>query len=88
LEVLRERVSIHQESVTMRTRGRFGLAVGAVTLLALACSQALSAGGAKVGDKAPAVEAVDEQGKPWKLSDHLGKKIVVIYFFPAALTGG
>jgi peroxiredoxin Q/BCP len=42
----------------------------------------------KVGDKAPAFESVDDNGKPWKSSDHVGKKIVVLYFFPAALTGG
>lgn len=42
----------------------------------------------KVGDKAPVFESVDDQGKPWKSTDHVGKKIVVVYFFPAALTGG
>jgi hypothetical protein len=42
----------------------------------------------KVGDKAPTFESVDENGKAWKSSDHVGKKIVVLYFFPAATTGG
>jgi peroxiredoxin len=28
------------------------------------------------------------QGKPVKLSDYLGKKNVVLAFFPAAFTGG
>jgi thioredoxin-dependent peroxiredoxin len=42
----------------------------------------------KVGDKAPAFEGTDEQGKALKSSDHVGKKIVVVYFFPAAFTGG
>ncbi len=42
----------------------------------------------KVGDKAPAFESVDENGKAWKSSDHVGKKTVVLFFFPAALTGG
>jgi len=42
----------------------------------------------KVGDKAPAFEAKDEQGKTWKLEDRVGKKVVVVFFFPAAFTGG
>jgi thioredoxin-dependent peroxiredoxin len=42
----------------------------------------------KVGDKAPSFEAVDDQGKTWNSSEHIGKKIIVLYFFPAALTGG
>jgi len=41
-----------------------------------------------VGDKAPTFEAVNEQGKTLKSSDHVGKKLVVVYFFPAAFTGG
>ena len=42
----------------------------------------------KVGDKAPAFQGVDENGKVWKSTDHVGKKVVVLFFFPAALTGG
>lgn len=42
----------------------------------------------KVGDKAPVFESVDDQGKPWKSSDYVGKKILVVYFYPADLTGG
>ncbi len=42
----------------------------------------------KVGDKAPAFESVDENGKPFKSSDIVGKKIVVLYFYPADFTGG
>jgi thioredoxin-dependent peroxiredoxin len=44
--------------------------------------------GVKVGDKAPTFQAKDDQGKPWKSTDHVGKKILVVYFYPAALTGG
>ncbi len=44
--------------------------------------------GVKVGDKAPAFEATDDQGKTWKSSDHVGKKTLVIYFYPADFTGG
>jgi peroxiredoxin Q/BCP len=42
----------------------------------------------KAGDKAPAFEATDDQGNTWKSSEHVGKRIVVLYFFPADFTGG
>jgi thioredoxin-dependent peroxiredoxin len=40
------------------------------------------------GDKAPSFEATDDQGKTWKASDHVGKKVIVVYFYPADFTGG
>lgn len=42
----------------------------------------------KVGDKAPALSSVDENGKPWKSADVVGKKVLVLYFYPADFTGG
>lgn len=42
----------------------------------------------KVGDAAPKFESVDDAGKPWKSEDHVGKHAVVVYFYPADLTGG
>jgi thioredoxin-dependent peroxiredoxin len=43
----------------------------------------------KVGDKAPAFQSVDDQGKEWKSSDIVGKgKTLVLYFYPADFTGG
>jgi thioredoxin-dependent peroxiredoxin len=42
----------------------------------------------KVGDAAPVFESVDDQGKTWKSTDYVGKKVVVVYFYPADLTGG
>lgn len=42
----------------------------------------------KVGDAAPVFEAQDDQGKTWKSSDVVGKKILVVYFYPADTTGG
>jgi peroxiredoxin Q/BCP len=42
----------------------------------------------KAGDKAPTFEATDDAGKTWKSGDHVGKNIVVIYFYPADFTGG
>ncbi len=42
----------------------------------------------KVGDAAPKFEALDDAGKEWKSEDHVGKNIVVVYFYPADMTGG
>jgi peroxiredoxin Q/BCP len=42
----------------------------------------------KKGDKAPSFQATDDQGKSWKSSDHVGKKVIVVYFYPADFTGG
>jgi peroxiredoxin Q/BCP len=42
----------------------------------------------KEGDPAPVFESTDDQGKSWKSTDHVGKKIVVLYFYPADLTCG
>lgn len=42
----------------------------------------------KVGDKAPSFTAVDDKGSPFSSADVVGKKIVVVYFYPADLTGG
>jgi peroxiredoxin Q/BCP len=41
-----------------------------------------------VGDEAPEFESVDDEGKPWKSIDHVGRKILVVYFYPADTTGG
>src|SRR5437867_7890967 len=42
----------------------------------------------KVGDAAPAFTAKDDAGKDWKSAEHIGKKVVVVYFYPASFTGG
>ena len=42
----------------------------------------------KVGDKAPTFNVDDDGGKEWKSSDHVGQKILVVYFYPADMTGG
>ena len=41
-----------------------------------------------VGDIAPAFEGTDDAGKAWKSADHVGENMLVVYFFPAAMTGG
>jgi len=42
----------------------------------------------KVGDKAPHVKGVDQDGNKWKLSDDIGKNIVLLYFYPKDNTPG
>jgi peroxiredoxin Q/BCP len=42
----------------------------------------------KTGDLAPEFEGVDQDGKTVKLADFVGKKIVLLYFYPKDFTGG
>lgn len=52
---------------------------------------ALCANGAempKVGDKAPLIHGKDQNGKTWKLGDEIGKKVVLLYFYPKDDTPG
>ena len=42
----------------------------------------------KVGDKAPAFQGTDQNGNVVKSSDLIGKKIVLLYFYPKDFTGG
>jgi len=42
----------------------------------------------KVGDKAPLIEAKDQAGQTWKLADAIGKKAVLLYFYPKDNTPG
>jgi thioredoxin-dependent peroxiredoxin len=42
----------------------------------------------KVGDAAPAFQGTDQTGNTVKSSDLIGKKIVLLYFYPKDFTGG
>ncbi len=42
----------------------------------------------KVGDTAPDFSLLDERGLPVSLKDYLGKKVVVLYFYPKDFTPG
>jgi len=42
----------------------------------------------KVGDKAPTFKTLADDGSTWDVNDYLGDKFVVVYFYPAAMTGG
>lgn len=59
-------------------------------LLVAALAFVLSASLAEVpvGARAPDFKAADQNGNTWALKDHLGGKYIVVYFYPAAMTGG
>jgi len=42
----------------------------------------------KAGDTAPLIGGQDQDGKDFKLADHVGKKVVLLYFYPKDFTGG
>ena len=42
----------------------------------------------KAGDTAPLIAGQDQDGKDFNLADHVGKKIVLLYFYPKDFTGG
>ncbi len=65
-----------------------GKVARAVLLLALASPIAGLASPLSVGDKAPDFTLPDQNRKPVKLSDFLGKKNVVLAFYVLAFTGG
>jgi len=41
-----------------------------------------------VGDPAPAFQAPADDGTLWRSTDHVGDGLLVVYFYPAAMTGG
>lgn len=57
--------------------------MGMLSMLGLAATTDL-----KVGDKAPAFEAQDQEGRTVRLADFAGKQTVVLYFYPKDDTPG
>ena len=62
--------------------------MGALVLVSGMAGAAEKNADLKVGDAAPEFQAMDDQGKTFKSSDVVGKKILVVYFYPADMTGG
>src|SRR5215212_11040624 len=65
--------------------------VSLATTLLLSLTLAGSATAAetpKVGDKAPLIQGKDQDGKTVKLGDWVGKKAVLLYFYPKDDTPG
>lgn len=59
-----------------------------VCLVALLITSRSFAMDLKVGDAAPKFSAQADTGDEWKSEDHVGKRVLVVYFYPADLTGG
>jgi thioredoxin-dependent peroxiredoxin len=73
----------------MRTLIRTTLLASMLTVLASAVSADDNKNiDLKVGDTAPAFESKDDQGLTWKSADHVGKKYIVVYFYPGDFTPG
>lgn len=45
-------------------------------------------GSLEVGNKIPLFSLPDENGNVWSVSNYIGVKTIVVYFYPAAMTGG
>jgi thioredoxin-dependent peroxiredoxin len=67
---------------------RNSFALLAALAFAFAAQSSLAAKSLKVGDKAPRVHGLDQEGNKWKLSSEIGKKIVLLYFYPKDNTTG
>jgi peroxiredoxin Q/BCP len=65
--------------------------VGAFLMIAGIAAAAMAAESSKtpsVGDKAPVIQGKDQDGKTFKLADQIGKKVVLLYFYPKDDTKG
>lgn len=60
--------------------------IAQLLLAAIVFAPALSA--LEVGDESPCFTATNDGGKEWSACDYLDKKHVIVYFYPAAMTGG
>ncbi len=63
------------------------------TVLTLVALAAPSGAGAQeltlnVGDRAPIFEARADDGQIWRSREHVGRSILVVYFYPAAMSSG
>ncbi len=59
-----------------------------LALAAMTLSAALSSSALEVGSEIDAFAANDDTGEIWSAANYLGKKNIVVYFYPAAMTGG
>ena len=71
----------------MKTKCFLGLSA-ACTLMLMQTLYAQENKSPKPGDKAPLVQGVDQTGHEWKLADAIGKKVVLLYFYPKDDTPG
>ena len=64
------------------------LLFSALVLLLYVSMTASAQQGVSVGENAPVFKAAADDGSTWKMSKYLGKEYIVVYFYPAAMTGG
>ena len=57
-------------------------------LLGMAVARAQESKKLAVGEAAPLFVGQDQDGKPWKLADAAGKRVVLLYFYPKDETPG
>jgi peroxiredoxin Q/BCP len=69
-------------------RTLLALTIALVSLQFAAAQEAEKEVKLKPGDKAPAFDGKTDEGKAWKSKDHVGKKILVVYFYPKDMTPG
>src|SRR5271170_4421782 len=67
---------------------RFFAATALLAFLNLSSSMAQTTSTPKIGDAAPLIEGKNQDGKPWRLADDVGKKVVLLYFYPKDDTKG
>jgi thioredoxin-dependent peroxiredoxin len=81
--------SILRYFTTMKIQARRSIPLLATALFtALTFLSANAADTPKVGDKAPLVSGKDQEGKERNLADVVGKKVVLLYFYPKDDTPG
>ncbi|MFC1569720.1 peroxiredoxin, partial [bacterium] len=44
--------------------------------------------GLQIGDVMPAFQANNDEGEMWQSENYIGKRILILYFYPAAMTSG
>src|SRR5438552_2010038 len=75
----------------------FGIVCGGVLLAACAEAPAgndsapqgvVIAEALAVGVTSPTFASTDDTGQPWASADHVGKKVIVLYFYPGDFTNG
>lgn len=62
--------------------------LGIFTFFILASFATSGQQGLAIGDKAPQFIAIADDGSTWDIKKFLGKDYIVVYFYPAAMTGG
>lgn len=62
--------------------------LGCFLILSSAVSAAAQQIALKPGDNAPSFHGLTDKQTVWKSGDHVGKQILVVYFYPAAMSEG